>query len=434
MRYLSLLLIALLFATDSHAQEDPACIYQPQTRLVSFRVNDYCSESNAINVHDILSYVWRLDDPFWEVQWIKAVAYPQEEDRTVSIPSDANRLRRQVTAMASGHKLLNINLREGAELDYEFENWEYRNRRQLASLADEYFTHLEAHNSFMTLGPLSNLLRQVHPNPMLPGRPGVFTVRILVTPVPNAYAFNDGTILVTTGLLAALHSDEEVMAVLAHEVAHVVLDHSLANYKRAQRNRTLSAVLGTVAGVLTADLLGDRDMWTRMGLGILAGIATTYITMEVMNIIGLVHSREEEQEADLLAQRWLRHAGVDSTALVRALQTLEEAEGEWPEEVATASRTHPATEGRTERLMGDLELVPAPTRSPAYDSTFYPAFVANARSAIAEGRYDQALASLERVGNADPALEAEALLLKARALRLSDTSQEVGQQALQILA
>lgn len=39
---------------------------------------------------------------------------------------------------------------------------------------------------------------------MMPERPGAFQLRVLSTPDPNAPAFNDGTIFLTTGLLATL--------------------------------------------------------------------------------------------------------------------------------------------------------------------------------------------------------------------------------------
>lgn len=58
-------------------------------------------------------------------------------------------------------------------------------------------------------------------------RPGViYTCKILNLPDINAMTIPGGTIYVTKGLLAAVESDHELAAVIAHEIAHNALLHS----------------------------------------------------------------------------------------------------------------------------------------------------------------------------------------------------------------
>jgi predicted Zn-dependent protease len=58
------------------------------------------------------------------------------------------------------------------------------------------------------------------------GRPDLdFHFRVLSDPEPQGYAILGGFVYVTTGALGRLRSEAELAALLAHEVAHVALDH-----------------------------------------------------------------------------------------------------------------------------------------------------------------------------------------------------------------
>ena len=58
------------------------------------------------------------------------------------------------------------------------------------------------------------------------GRPDLaFRFRVLASPDPQGYALLGGFVYVTSGALARLGSEAELAALLAHEVAHVALDH-----------------------------------------------------------------------------------------------------------------------------------------------------------------------------------------------------------------
>src|SRR6185503_10521873 len=56
---------------------------------------------------------------------------------------------------------------------------------------------------------------------------------ILETDEVNAFACPGGLILVSRGLLAKTHGEDELAAVLAHEIAHVTLRHGVAAIQQA---------------------------------------------------------------------------------------------------------------------------------------------------------------------------------------------------------
>jgi predicted Zn-dependent protease len=88
------------------------------------------------------------------------------------------------------------------------------------------------------------------------GQPNAsFTVTILDSAEVNAFALPGGYIYVTRGILALANDTSELSAVLAHEIAHVVLKHARA---RSNRQRTTEIVDRVVTGVFGGDLTTDQ--------------------------------------------------------------------------------------------------------------------------------------------------------------------------------
>lgn len=83
-----------------------------------------------------------------------------------------------------------------------------------------------------------------------------YTVTILDTPEVNAFALPGGYIYVTRGILALASDTSELAAVLAHEIAHVVLKHARA---RTNRARTTEIVDRVVTGVFGANTSTDQS-------------------------------------------------------------------------------------------------------------------------------------------------------------------------------
>lgn len=104
---------------------------------------------------------------------------------------------------------------------------------------------------------------------------------------PNAFALPSGIIVVTDELVAIASRDEEIDAVLAHEIGHVRGRHSL---RILLRNAGVAALAVTV--------LGDVSSASSLAAAI-----------PVM-LVQAKHSRDFEREADGYAREWLRAAGL----------------------------------------------------------------------------------------------------------------------------
>lgn len=106
---------------------------------------------------------------------------------------------------------------------------------------------------------------------------------------PNALALPSGIIIVTDALVGLARHDEELQAVIAHEIGHVRGRHAL-------RQLIQSAGVSMLAVVL----LGDVS-----SMAALASAAPVLLQAE--------HSRDLEREADAFARVWLSEHGIAST-------------------------------------------------------------------------------------------------------------------------
>ena len=144
----------------------------------------------------------------------------------------------------------------------------------------------------------------------------------------NAFALPGGTIVVLDGLVAASGSDEQVLAVLAHELGHVALRHPM-------RRATKGVGLGLMAGLLWGDI--------------------SSVAANVPAVVGLLnYSREEEREADAFAVKVLNENGLDAKPLIDIFETFERSHGGRGSAVPGFMSSHPSTPERIEHLRRTL--------------------------------------------------------------------------------
>lgn len=90
------------------------------------------------------------------------------------------------------------------------------------------------------------MLLSIIPEKMAVLREGTPLVRVLKSPAPDMLMLGNDCLLVSTGMLTALDSEEELYAVMSREVAHYVLDHAIItvnkNIARAKRAQFWGAV------------------------------------------------------------------------------------------------------------------------------------------------------------------------------------------------
>jgi predicted Zn-dependent protease len=170
-------------------------------------------------------------------------------------------------------------------------------------------------------------------------------VNTLTTKELNAYCMPGGKIMVYTGLVEQLDlTDAELSAVIGHEMAHALREHSRERVSRAYAQQLALAGVAVVTGA-------------------------TEGTMNLANMVASVtfqlpHSREQEAEADKVGLELMARAGYDPNAAVNVWKKMMSAEqGGTPEFLST----HPSPQSR----IGDLQAL-VPTVTPLYQQAKKP--------------------------------------------------------------
>ncbi|BCT93087.1 hypothetical protein LYSHEL_21100 [Lysobacter helvus] len=150
----------------------------------------------------------------------------------------------------------------------------------------------------------------------------------------NAFAAPGGYILVTRGLYELLGDDDEVAAVIGHELSHVVQrDH----YNVIKKQETQTALTNAASDNVS------------VGGGVAGSMAKEYVARHGATILATRLDREAEFRADEAAEVYLARAGYDPLALYAVLQKMT-ARGSTSGNLAQLYKTHPPLDARLDRL------------------------------------------------------------------------------------
>lgn len=149
----------------------------------------------------------------------------------------------------------------------------------------------------------------------------------------NAWALPGGKIGVYTGIFKVARNQDQLAAVIAHEIGHVVARH---HDERITRQYGAQAGLG-VLGALVGSQYGSGAAQTTQQLGGVA-LQTAFL---------LPNNRVQETEADVVGQRLMAEAGFDPRQAVGLWQNMISAGGsQGPEWLST----HPNPQARIAEL------------------------------------------------------------------------------------
>jgi len=157
---------------------------------------------------------------------------------------------------------------------------------------------------------------------------------VFVDDNPNAFALPGGKVGVYTGILKVAQNQDQLAAVIAHEIGHVYANH---HDERITRQMGAQGALG-VAGALLGSRYGEGAQQSANQLGG-AALQATFL---------LPGTRTQETEADVVGQDLMAKAGFDPRAAVGLWQNMIAASGgsrppQW-------LSTHPNPESRISEL------------------------------------------------------------------------------------
>lgn len=166
-------------------------------------------------------------------------------------------------------------------------------------------------------------------------------VNVLDSKEVNAFAMPGGKIMVYTGLIDQIKpTDDELAAVMGHEIAHALREHSREQMSEAYVQQIGLLGLAAVIGATSRD---SNKADTTLALG--STVAAVALT--------LPHSRRAEHEADQIGLELAARAGYNPNAAISLWEKMAKAGGAKPPEFLS---THPSDASR----MADIRrLIPA---------------------------------------------------------------------------
>jgi Zn-dependent protease with chaperone function len=207
---------------------------------------------------------------------------------------------------------------------------QYDLRKEWEEEALQYLYELEQRNLTFNDSYLENyiysLAYKLYPGSINDGRPGLVNVKIMLDNLPNAFIFPNGTLIITTGLLSTINSEQELIGVLSHEISHFVLDHSTINLNKAiQRQKAAEFWSAFATGLAAASeiyMASQNEYYVPGALTYSTAILSYTIASAFTERLGLQYSREQEFAADKCAVELMKYIDIDPSALSSALSKI----------------------------------------------------------------------------------------------------------------
>jgi predicted Zn-dependent protease len=144
---------------------------------------------------------------------------------------------------------------------------------------------------------------------------GGYHFAVLDTDEINAFACPGGIIFITRGMLKLVHNEDELAAVLAHEIGHVVQKHGLKAINKARWTEVVTT-LGTEAA----------RAYTGAQLDSLINLFEGTIDDVFQTLVVRGYGRGDEHEADTLGIGCLQASGYDPAEFHHLLVSLKAAQ------------------------------------------------------------------------------------------------------------
>ncbi|MEO6908362.1 MAG: M48 family metallopeptidase [Abditibacteriaceae bacterium] len=168
------------------------------------------------------------------------------------------------------------------------------------------------------------------------GRPDIkYTVKVIDSKELNAFTLPNGNIYFYTGLLDTLYSDDEIAAVMAHEIGHNVCMHAVRGESKSKKFSLLNLAVLLAALGSGGNNAGAAVMFSQ------------YLSVGLMN----QYSEEFESEADIVGVSELIRAGYNPSAMVTVMKRFAVDEQRHPAVNAGIFQDHPEPVDRINAIL-----------------------------------------------------------------------------------
>lgn len=225
----------------------------------------------------------------------------------------------------------------------------------------------------------------------------------------NAQALPGGYVGVNSGLVLATDSENELAAVLAHEISHVTQRHIARAMYDSQKSSIMS-----IATMLAAIVLGAATHASGQATEGLLAAGQAAAMQHQINF-----TRANETEADAIGIRLMDAAGFDPNAMAGFFEKLQRRYGAAAAQIPAMLQDHPVTERRIAEARSRARQLPKVTHA---DTIGYE--LAKARlEALEPETPEKALKIFQTKGNPDTPANRYGLALSEMRLQLNDKAE-----------
>jgi hypothetical protein len=191
--------------------------------------------------------------------------------------------------------------------------WQTDFRSTLKEDFYEYASQMEINGLVFRDEYLEDYLRQliliVHPQALIKEVPSRLNIMMITAIKPEVFTFDNGTIVITTGMLAKTRSEQELLGILSEQTAHVVLDHNLMNLTMEIRNESNAefwSAFATIASAVAMEFSNIR-YGTNFHVGdlVLTGLSAAAISDALVMSAGASYTSEQNERSKDLSKAFM---------------------------------------------------------------------------------------------------------------------------------
>jgi Zn-dependent protease with chaperone function len=138
----------------------------------------------------------------------------------------------------------------------------------------------------------------------------------------NAVACPGGYIFVSRGLVEGTDNDDELEAVMAHEIAHVELRHGLMEYLEAQRGARDAVIFASIVTLGVGAAGAAAGYQNSVNVASASGTISFLLANLCAQLAQIGYSKEHNEEADIYALIYLQSQGKSKEPLLSVLKKI----------------------------------------------------------------------------------------------------------------
>lgn len=220
----------------------------------------------------------------------------------------------RITLLDEGHDYWEMVWIENRAESVTKAGWERGRREELHQEAIDYYTTALGNKMVFEDDMLYDYLYQVvnliHPTPLIKDRSSNFSIVVLNSTDRAGFSFDNGMIVLTTGMLATTKSEDDLLKVLTECVAHTVLEHNLINLNlrlKAEARARTWATIGAVTMATAQTIDGVNHGYVPdYSLSADLGMSIYFLSTSALEDIGAKYTSEQRIKAQRYGKEFLK--------------------------------------------------------------------------------------------------------------------------------